>query len=342
MRLPDDICDYCERFWPRGGGDFIDAFGPVTPDSITIVTGFIDIGRGNWSGSRSETSTKFDRSVDRYFENFGRLAHVANDMIIFTTPDLAPRVLAAREAAGFAGRTIIYAIADFFECPAIRAVRRAISAQATPAFREFTWRPFVPEVNIPDYNLVTSLKPTFANTAIKFGVVRAPQLAWIDFGYAHTDGLLDAKVQWRYDAGNKINLFNIFKLDDKPIYDVVRGGEVYFAGCHIIGPVGAWPKFNRQFSDALNSLIQCSMMDDDQTLMLIAWRDEPESFTLRCYPTETDLGWRYVFRRYRTGVNSDIAPDALPEVRRDAKPAWMRDLSTSIRRRVRRWKRGLR
>jgi len=83
-------------------------------------------------------------------------------------------------------------------------------------------------------------------------------------------------------------------------------------------------------------------MDDDQTLMLIAWREEPETFTLRCYPTETELGWRYVFQRYKTGVNADIAPDALPEVRRDPKPAWMRDLSTSIRRRVRRWKRGLR
>jgi hypothetical protein len=75
--------------------------------------------------------------------------------------------------------------------------------------------------------------------------------------------------------------------------------------------------------------------------MLVAWRREPDSFILRRYPVETDLGWRYIFKRYRTGLTSDVRDQDLPEVRRDRRPPWLRDLIITIRRWARRRSRGL-
>jgi protein YibB len=341
MLLPEDLCDICTRHWPAEAGLTEPGDAGVVAERIAIVTALFDLGRGDWSKNQSETSRKFDRSVDDYFENFKRLTTLDNEMIIFISPHLADRALKLRADAGLAHRTFIFTISNLLDASELRTVRAAITRQSTATFRNFVWRPFVPEVNKPDYVLIMALKAAFANTAIKFGVVRAPQLAWIDFGYAHKDDLLDPGSEWTFDAGDKINLFNIYRLDDKPLYDVVRGGEVYFAGCHIVGPVGAWARFNRQISESLQSLIDCGFMDDDQTLMLVAWRREPDSFILRRYPVETDLGWRYIFKRYRTGLTSDVRDQDLPEVRRDRRPPWLRDLIITIRRWARRRSRGL-
>jgi len=337
MIFPENLSPYAEQFWPLDGSGLAGAVVRSEPDAITVVTAFFDIGRASWSQKFTDTSKKFERSVDKYFENFGRLAFLKNEMVIFISPELAARALKLRQDAGLADRTIIFTIDNIFECPGVRELRAAISHQMTRQFRDFVWRPFVPEVNEPDYVIVNALKPAFACTAIDKGVVRAHQLAWIDFGYTHSDNLFDPEIEWRYSCGNKINLFNIYKLDELPIYNVVRGGEVYFAGCHIVGPTIAWPKFNHQMSDALVSLLDCNMVDDDQTLMLMAWRRNPESFILRRYPTETELGWRYVFKRFCAGAESDAGQ--LPKVQTNSQQSWIRDLKALIRRKLRRWHR---
>ena len=67
----------------------------VMKSSTTIITAYFDIGRGDWTANKGFRE-KLARSVDVYFSYFERLAALENEMIIFTSPDLKPRVEAIR------------------------------------------------------------------------------------------------------------------------------------------------------------------------------------------------------------------------------------------------------
>lgn len=327
--LPATIADHVATFWPQSQPQ-----QPAeAPGSIAIVTAFFDINRGDWSQLTSDVSSKYRRSVDDYFANFDHLARVRNDLIVFTSPDLAERVLAHRRAHGLEHRTTIFAVDRLFDIATVRAALAAADAQMTEKFKDFVWRPSAPEYNKADYVVVNALKSTFALTAIEKGAVRAAQLAWIDFGYAARDGIVETDHEWTCDFGDKINLFAIFRLDQRHIYDIVRRSEVYIQGCHIVGPVTSWQRFNELMSEAFRALIACGLIDDDQTMLLMAYRAEPDSFILRCRRIDPDLDWRFIFKRFRAG---SLPPDEeLPDVPDKGQPDWFRDLKTVLRRRLR-------
>ena len=77
--------------------------------NITVVTAFFDIGRENIpkeKHGRPLPHYQF-RTVDTYFEYFKKLAKLQNDMVIYTTEDLAPRILEARKEYGLEEQTTI-------------------------------------------------------------------------------------------------------------------------------------------------------------------------------------------------------------------------------------------
>ncbi len=59
--------------------------------SITIVTAFFDIGRGSWTSDKG-FSPHLERTSDSYIEYFKNLSELDNDMIIFTSNDLKPKL----------------------------------------------------------------------------------------------------------------------------------------------------------------------------------------------------------------------------------------------------------
>ena len=314
---------------------------PAAPDGIAIVTAFFDIDRAGWSYRNSDVSTKYRRSVDYYFGCFDNLALVKNHLIVFTSPDLAQRVLDARKAHGLQDRTFIFTIDQLFETPEVAAPLAAAQARMTEKFKDFVWRPTAPEFNKADYVLLTALKSTFACTAIAMGAVSAPQLAWIDFGYARDAAMVENATEWAFDFGDKINLFAIFQLDDRPIFDIVRRGEAYMQGGHVVGPPSAWPLFNRQMSEAFRALIACGLIDDEQTMMVMAWRAAPELFTLRRHPTDPEYDWRFIIKRFQRGAPQPV-DRPLRAVFDRGQPDWLRDLKTIVRRRLRARIRALR
>ncbi|MBV8473431.1 MAG: hypothetical protein JO107_03315, partial [Hyphomicrobiales bacterium] len=190
-------------------------------DDITIVTAFFDIGRGDWRDG-ADPGARFRRSVDDYFAMFARLAKLKNQMIVFTEPRLAARALELRRANGLEDRTIVVALADLFDCDLVAPVQAAVERRMSDLFRHWVTKPESPEYREPRYVLVNALKSAFVATALNLGLVEAPQVAWIDFGYCRDDNRFDPAEPWRFDAGGKMNLFHIVALDDAPITRVVR------------------------------------------------------------------------------------------------------------------------
>lgn len=68
-------------------------------------------------------------------------------------------------------------------------------------------------------------------------------------------------------------------------------------------------------------------------MLLMAYRAEPESFTLRRRRIDPEIDWRFIFKRY--GAGPLPADEALPDVADKGQPDWFRDLKTVMRRRLR-------
>ena len=303
LALPLSLESIAKIVWPADGALQPVAAAPA-PDDITIVTAFFDIGRGDWRNG-ADRGPSFRRTIDDYFAMFGRLAKLKNQIIVFTEPGLAARVVELRRANGLEDRTIVVAIADLFDSDLVAPVRAAVERRMSDLFRHWVTKPESPEYREPRYVLVNAMKSAFVSTALDLGLVEAPQAAWIDFGYCRDDDRFDPREAWRFDAGDKINLFHIVALDDAPITRVVRYGTVYFQGGHIVGPAHAWPALAKEISIALAALLACDLVDDDQTLLLMAWRKDPTRY--RIHPVHSS-DWFVIFRRFRSGVPLETFP----------------------------------
>lgn len=65
-------------------------------ESITIVTAFFDIGRGNWNRANGR-SRSLERTNNTYLKYFRRLAKLENKMVIFTSSEFKEKILALRK-----------------------------------------------------------------------------------------------------------------------------------------------------------------------------------------------------------------------------------------------------
>ncbi len=311
MNLPTSLEPISEVAWPDAAAPRRGA-NAMTEDDVTVVTAFFDIDRAQWREGEFKDS-RFQRTVDDYFAMFARLAKLKNQMVVFTEPHLVARALELRRANGLEDRTAIVAISNLFESDLVAPVKAAVERRMTDLFRHWVVKPESPEYRESRYVLVNALKAAFVCAALDLGLVDAPQVAWIDFGYCRDDQRFDPAEPWRFDAGGKINLFHIVALDDTPITRVVRYGTVYFQGCHIVGPAQAWPAFAAEMSFNLAALLACDLVDDDQTLLLMAWRKSPESYRIHAIDSKD---WFVVFRRFRSGAPIDaVDPRAGPRIR---------------------------
>ena len=108
----------------------------MTPTNVTIVTAFFDLGRERWD--------VFTRSTQTYLDYFAGLAALANPMVVFTSPDLAPEISRIRAAHGHADRTTVIEVENFTlgHEPLLEAMREVMDR---PEFRAFVSQPESPE-----------------------------------------------------------------------------------------------------------------------------------------------------------------------------------------------------
>lgn len=254
-------------------------------EEVTIVTAFFDIGRENWQG-------KMQRSNEKYFEYFDFWARIKNKVIMYTEPQYREKVLAIREKYGLAGKTEVIPIENKAELD--REVYEAMEkALKNPIAQSFRVERNHPEVYNPDYNYIMYLKYYFLSKAAKDGIT-GNMCAWMDFGYNKGGHFYtnvdDFDFLWTTDlTSDKIHLFTFGaeeELWEFPIFEVVRTLEVYISGEMIIAPKTLAEDFRALCRRAELSLGDTGLSDDDQTILLMAYRTRPELFELHQM-----LGW---------------------------------------------------
>jgi protein YibB len=276
--------------------------------NITIVTAFFDIGRGSWPTEvRGRILPPYQhRGVDQYFEYFDNLAQMKNQMVIVTSPELAPRVEAARAKYGRIPWTTIITLPEPFV--AVKGYLASIRAVMNDEqFINMVDKPHLPEYWNAEYVLINFLKASFVQVAINMGHIHTPLAAWIDFGYCRTAATLPGSLNWDYpfDA-EKITLFNqrpIPKGNERPVEDIIKTGDVYIQGCHIVGGTEKWSTFETVFFRSVDSCLSRNLIDDDQTFLLGSYLSQPDLFHLA--PADPN-DWFRIFKYYNTKNHPEI------------------------------------
>ncbi len=234
---------------------------------LTLVTAFFDIDRKSWNG--------FERSIQNYVDNFTFWARIRNHLVIYTEPAMVTTVFNIRKSFGLENKTTIIPIEDItkLDNEVFLAMKAALANQLTVNFRA---EPNNPESHNAMYNFIMYAKAIFLDDAVKRKITN-DMVAWIDFGFSHGgDYYIKADefdFLWTVDIEtDKIHTFCIESPDDKPIWEVIRSMKTYFDGSSFIVPANLCNKLLAMWRKASLSMAVCGFSDDDQTVMLMAYR----------------------------------------------------------------------
>lgn len=243
-------------------------------NKITIVTAFFPLKRESWKG--------FERPNNKYLEYFEFWARIKNDMIIYTDEETSKYIEEIRKEKYDRHNTKIVIISDWKELD--KELYESIKiATKNDINKEFHFNPGSPESWNYDYNYVMLLKEWCVKDAVEKGFAK-DMIAWIDFGFNHGGEYYlkseEFDFEWKWNFSNKIQLFQINELDNLPIFEIVRRMNTYIQGDIIIAPDNLWLELWKLVKNNMIALNKVGLVDDDQTILLMAYRENKEIFEL--------------------------------------------------------------
>lgn len=243
-------------------------------DEISIVTAFFDINRKEWKG--------FERGADKYIDDFGWWASIENKLVVYVENEaIKEKVLKIRADYNLQERTKCIVIENIYnvESDLYKSIKKASRYENAVNFR---LKPANPESWSAEYNYIMLMKEWCVQDAVKKGYVEG-MIAWVDFGF-NKGGLVYTKkeeftFEWKYRFAEKINIFALRSLDSMPaIFEIVRNMSTYIQGGIIVAPDYRWIDLWRIMKENMLALNKIGLMDDDQTILLMALKENPEWF----------------------------------------------------------------
>ena len=262
--------------------------------NIIIVTAFIDIGRGNWTGKTGD----FKRSAETYLSYFEKLATLENEIIIFTTKEYVAKI---KEIRGDKPTVIIEFDIHKKLKYTIKKVQKILDSVSYQNKIPLNLRDN-PEYQIAEYVVLMNLKYYFMNQVQKI-IPKAIDdiLAWVDFGYCRRHSVLNGATMWNHPFENNfIHLFSFKKSLEMKNEDVMLQkalhNDAYFIGGVMVGSVKSWRQFYLLTTSLQKKYLRQNICDDDQGTLLMAFWKQPELFKIHKIK-----GWFSVFRKYNKG-----------------------------------------
>lgn len=240
---------------------------------VTIVTAFLDIGRENFES--------IPRSNEKYLQNFKYWARIKNNIIVYTNSDISKDIMQIREEFGLADRTTIIELEDISKIePEI--LNRMQEVENSQDFMDYRYTEKTTE-NKAIYNYIMLLKSYFVADAVKKNLTNE-FIAWVDFGYSHGGKNYKSSEEfdflWEYDFEDKIYVFSVNEDKNIPIFKIIQSMEVTISGGLMIVPRSKAEEFWELIKKQIEVLLKLGFMDDDQLLLLMAYREKKEIFKL--------------------------------------------------------------
>ncbi len=255
---------------------------------IVLVTAFFDIGR-----SREKI---MPRSTEKYFRDFAFWARMQNHLIVFTSEKFKDRILKIRNRYGRSGCTHIIVIDNIWEIEP-NIFQKMQKVENNPSFLKWRQRPESSD-NQAKYNYVTMMKFYFMAQAAKMAD-KNDTIAWIDFGYNHGGQVYvepkEFDFKWEYNFGDKITLFAFKDTWKTSIFGaaVLQSMTAVLSAGIMPVPAMLCAKYYEMIKKAMEALLMIDCMDDDQMLMLMAYRQEPNLFQIKLHS-----GWHRALKEY--------------------------------------------
>jgi protein YibB len=260
-------------------------------DVVTIVTAFYDLGRGSWAGEKNGRIIPHyvKRDENTYLERFERLTKLKNPIIVFTQTKYFDIIKSMRSDIVCIGIDDVFEMNDSL-------VSKIRDIQSSQHFINFVNNPELPEYWSPEYVLINFLKSFFVNVAVENKLCATSTSAWIDFGYVRDDTFCPEGMEWKFQTHNLINLFAIDNPSTSlPIFELIKTNTVIIQGCHIVASNELWKTMHKLMMRSLNSLLDVDLIDDDQTLMLMSYKKEPNKFKIN-FVDRND--WFVIFKNF--------------------------------------------
>ena len=254
-------------------------------EEITLVTDFFDIGRGQ------DKNKDLRRTAQRYFDEFKRWARIQNTLVVYTDSDSAEIIKGIRAEYGLGEKTIIIQIDNLFELvPGLLPKLEKISHN-----KDFLNFRYLPEAssNNPKYDYLWMMKYYFMNDAYERGLL-SENVVWMDFGFDH-GGITycdekDYDFLWNYEFGGKIHISCLHDPDSVIGMQSLQFQDDCVMGCMYGLPRELVPEFWHLVRNAMEALLMLDCVDDDQQLVLMAYKARPELFTVHV------TGWQMIMK----------------------------------------------
>ena len=200
-------------------------------------------------------------------------------MVVYTDSDSAEIIKGIRAEYGLGEKTIIIQIDNLFELvPGLLPKLEKISHN-----KDFLNFRYLPEAssNNPKYDYLWMMKYYFMNDAYERGLL-SENVVWMDFGFDH-GGITysdaeDYNFLWEYDFKNKIHISCLHDPDSVIGMQSLQFQDDCVMGCMYGLSRELVPTFWHLVEDAMNALLMLDCMDDDQQLVLMAYKARPEIF----------------------------------------------------------------
>lgn len=239
-----------------------------------LVTAFFDIGR-----EKSEVPG-MDRNNERYFEYFKFWARMHNQLIIYTQPDFVDEVRKIRASFGLEAQTIIIPIDDITKIePEIYSRMQDVENK-----NEYSnLRMYVKAMsNSAKYNYVMFMKYWFMKDASKRVNINDGQIAWMDFGFNHGGECfiapLDFDFEWKPHLESGIHVFALNNPNDRNAIGMLLLQSDCLMGCPVICSSDFCETLWNHVKEAVEALLMLDAIDDDQQLLLMAYKKYPKDF----------------------------------------------------------------
>jgi len=246
----------------------------MSKKEIVIVSAFFDIGRDQYHTAQ--------RSSEKYLEYFKFWARIRNKLIVYCDPENKEKIENIRDEFGLKYKTMVIPVDDIGGVePELLQKMREI--ENDPGFQSFRHHEKDPS-NLAHYNYVMLLKWWCVNDAAK-RLKEDCDLAWIDFGFNHGGSRYiqpeEFDFLWEHEFSEKLNAICLSDPRKVSLADSLQLQFDCFMGCSLVLPKCMAELHWENMKNVMWSLVNCGCMDDDQHLLLMEYKFDPELFEIK-------------------------------------------------------------
>ena len=280
----------------------------VGKTETTVVTAFFDIGRGNYDIQRCEK-----RDCKKYFDYFKFWARINNNLIVYTTSDFKDEVIKIRNEFHRENKTTVVVVDDIFSIEQ-NIYNRMKEIEHNQDFHNFRfWN--IEVSNKADYDYIVMMKFWCLTDAVNKNLVKTKDVTWLDFGFNHGGACYTNPMEFDFTIAtpelNKILLFHLPERIPEKTHSALSLQFQFdtILGAPVVCPIDLTERFYQLIKNSMISLLSLDCIDDDQQLLLMSYKTEPDLFLIQ--PSD----WFMPLKEYMGGEKLSIKEAKIKNIR---------------------------